>query len=186
MQNPIHLINQKQSGAVLLVGLIMVLLISIISISAIRGSNLQESIAGNMRERNLAFQSAESGLRAGERIVADYSARPIILGAQGLYNDTYITPAATILSFSEADWKDAQKVAVTTLNLAYVVRQPSYVIEQTNPDIGDCAKGEASGIDSQSIQTTGDCVPYRITARGFGAGVDSVKTLQSVYNRRFQ
>lgn len=164
----------------------MVLLISVIAVSAIKGSNLQEAIAGNMRERNLAFQSAESGLRVGESVVADYSARPIITNAQGLYDDTFLTPATTIFNFSEADWRDPQRVIVTTLNLAHVVRQPSYVIEQTNPDIGDCAKSEASGIDAQSIQTTGDCVPYRITARGFGGGTDSVKTLQSVYNRRFQ
>lgn len=178
--------HRKQSGAVLLVGLIMVLLISIISISAIRGSNLQEAIAGNMRERNLAFQSAESGLRAGEVVVADYSARPVITGNNGLYNDTFLTPAMSVLTFSNDDWKNSSKVLVTALNLQFVARQPSYVIEQTNPDIGDCAKSEGSGIDSQSIQTTGDCVPYRITARGFGAAVDSIKTLQSVYNRRFQ
>lgn len=169
-----------------MVGLIMVLLISIISISAIRGSNLQEAIAGNMRERNLAFQSAESGLRAGETVVADYSARPIITNSQGLYNDTFTTPASSTLTFTSANWIDTQRVTVTALNLAYVARQPSYVIEQLNPDIGDCAKSEGSGIDSQAMLTTGDCVPYRVTARGFGASVDSIKTLQSVYNRRFQ
>jgi type IV pilus assembly protein PilX len=186
MRKENYQINRKQSGAVLLVGLIMVLLISIISISAIKGSNLQEAIAGNMRERNLAFQSAESGLRAGETVVADYSARPIITSNNGLYNDTFLTPATSVLTFSNDDWKNTSKVSVTTLNLAYVARQPSYVIEQTNPDVGDCAKSEGSGIDSQAMQTTGDCVPYRITARGFGGVVDSIKTLQTVYNRRFQ
>lgn len=181
-----HSFQQKQRGAVLLVGLVMVLLISIISVSAIRGSNLQEAIAGNMRERNLAFQSAESGLRAGESVIAEPAPRLVITGTQGIYNDTFVNPATSVLTYSSANWVDANKVVVSTLNLGSVARQPSYVIEQLHADIGDCAKGEGSGIDAQSIQTTGDCVPYRITSRGFGASVDSVKTLQSVYNRRFQ
>jgi hypothetical protein len=56
----------NQSGMVLLVALVMVGLMSIIAVAAIRGSNMQEAMAGNLRDRNLAFQSAEAGLRIGE------------------------------------------------------------------------------------------------------------------------
>src|SRR5690625_695985 len=44
----------------------MVLLISLIALAAIRGSGLQELMAGNMRDRNLAFQAAEAALRDAE------------------------------------------------------------------------------------------------------------------------
>lgn len=182
--NSIHF-RRHQSGAVLLVGLVMVLLISIISLSAIRGSNLQEAMAGNMRERNIAFQSAESALRLGEALVSDQVKRPVMTNTLGLYGDTYKTPSTSVLTFTDDNWKDASKVKVTDLNLKYVARQPSYVVEQLDPDIGAGAGMEGSAIDIQGMQNTGDITPYRVTARGFGATVNSIKTLQTAYNRRY-
>lgn len=177
--------GQREHGAVLVVGLVMVLLISIIGISAIRGSNLQEAMAGNMRERNLAFQAAESALRVGETEVTDTKVRPVMSNSNGLYNDTYKTPAQSILTFSSANWIDATKVKITTLDLKYVAQQPSYVIEQLDPDLGAGAAMEGSGIDADAMLITGDVTPYRVTSRGFGATVSSIKTLQTSYNRRY-
>lgn len=177
--------HRGEKGAVLVVGLIMVLLISIIGVSAIRGSNLQESMAGNMRERNLAFQAAESALRIGEGIVSDQVSRPLITNTQGLYGDTYRDPASSILTFSNADWLNSAKVRATALELDYVTREPTYVVEQLDPDIGIGAAMEGSAIDLEGMQNTGDITPYRITARGFGGSVDSIKTLQTSYNRRY-
>lgn len=177
--------HRGEKGAVLVVGLIMVLLISIIGVSAIRGSNLQESMAGNMRERNLAFQAAESALRIGEGIVSDQVSRPLITNTQGLYSDTYRDPASSILTFSNADWLNSAKVRATALELDYVTREPTYVVEQLDPDIGIGAAMEGSAIDLEGMQNTGDITPYRITARGFGGSVDSIKTLQTSYNRRY-
>ncbi len=177
--------RRRERGAVLVVGLVMVLLISIIGLSAIRGSNLQEAIAGNMRERNLAFQAAESALRLGEGAIADTKKRPLINNKNGLYNDTYKTPVSSILTFASADWISAEKVTIAALDLAYVKRPPSYVVEQLDPDLGAGAAMEGSGIDTDAMLITGDITPYRVTSRGFGAGENSVKTLQTSYNRRY-
>lgn len=176
---------RREAGAVLVVGLVMVLLISIIGVSAIRGSNLQESMAGNMRERNLAFQASESALRIGESLVSDQASRPLMTDSQGLYNDTYRSPTTSILTFTEANWKDNAKVKVTSLSLEYVSREPTYIIEQLDPDIGVGAAMEGSAIDLEGMQNTGDITPYRLTARGFGASVNAIKTLQTTYNRRY-
>jgi type IV pilus assembly protein PilX len=176
---------RRESGAVLVVGLVMVLLMSIIGLSAIRGSNLQESMAGNMRERNVAFQASESALRIGEALVSDQVSRPLMTNNQGLYNDTYTTPTTSILTFTEVNWKDAAKVRVTALSLEHVSREPTYIVEQLDPDIGIGAAMEGSAIDLEGMQNTGDITPYRVTARGFGASENSVKTLQTTYNRRY-
>lgn len=176
---------QQEKGAVLVVGLVMVLLISIISVSAIRGSNLQEGMAGNMRERNLAFQASESALRVGESLVSDKVTAPLMTNSQGLYTDTYITPTTSILTFTEANWKDTARVKTTTLNLQYVSREPTYIVEQLDPDIGVGAAMEGSAIDLEGMKNTGDITPYRVTARGFGASEIAVKTLQTTYNRRY-
>lgn len=177
--------HRREAGAVLVVGLVMVLLISIIGVSAIRGSNLQESMAGNMRERNLAFQASESALRIGEGMVSDQVSRPLMTDSLGLYNDTFRTPASSVLTFSDADWKDATKVRVTALSLEYLSREPTYIVEQLDPDIGIGAAMEGSAIDLEGMQNTGDITPYRVTARGFGGAVNSIKTLQTSYNRRY-
>ena len=59
----------RQRGALLIVALVMVLLIAIVGMAAIRGTGLQEAMSGNMRDRNIAFQAAESALRSGEVLV---------------------------------------------------------------------------------------------------------------------
>jgi type IV pilus assembly protein PilX len=177
--------HRREEGAVLVVGLVMVLLMSIIGLSAIRGSNLQESMAGNMRERNLAFQASESALRIGEGLVSDQVSRPLITNNQGLYNDTYTVPTTSILTFTEENWKDAARVKVTALSLQYVSREPTYIVEQLDPDIGLGAAMEGSAVDLEGMQNTGDITPYRVTARGFGGSVNAVKTLQTTYNRRY-
>lgn len=63
--------NLKQRGAVLIVALIMLLLLTIIGLSSMRGTVLQENMAGNMRDTNLALQASEAALRKGEQVVID-------------------------------------------------------------------------------------------------------------------
>ena len=53
----------KQQGVVLVVALIMLILITMISISAVRSTTLDEKMAGASRDRNKAFQAAEYALR---------------------------------------------------------------------------------------------------------------------------
>lgn len=59
----------RQRGSTLLVGLVMLLLMTFIGLAAIRGSGMQELMAGNMRDRQLAFQAAESALREAEGVL---------------------------------------------------------------------------------------------------------------------
>jgi len=58
--------SPRQRGSALAIALIFLLLMTLLGVSAMRGSNLQERMAGNQRDRNMAFQSAEAALRAGE------------------------------------------------------------------------------------------------------------------------
>ncbi|WP_345890269.1 PilX N-terminal domain-containing pilus assembly protein [Pseudomonas sp. PDNC002] len=58
--------NQSQGGAVLLVSLVMLLLLTIVGLAGLRMAQLEERMAGNLRDRQVAFQGAEAALRAGE------------------------------------------------------------------------------------------------------------------------
>lgn len=55
-----------QNGAVLVIALIMLLLLTVIGLSSMRGTSLQESMSGNMRDSSLALQASEASLRRGE------------------------------------------------------------------------------------------------------------------------
>lgn len=54
-----------QCGAALLLGLIVLLIMTMVAISAMQTTVLEERMAGNLRDRNIAFQAAEAGLQAG-------------------------------------------------------------------------------------------------------------------------
>jgi len=66
----------QQSGAVLVISLVMLSLVTIIGITAAQTSSLEEKMVGNLREQNIAFQAAESALLAGERFVATNKTAP--------------------------------------------------------------------------------------------------------------
>jgi type IV pilus assembly protein PilX len=176
-----------QKGMVLVVGLVMVLLITIVSLAAIRGSGLQENMAGNMRDRNIAFQAAESALREGEIIVSpanktlpSFSCTP----GQGACKDLSVTPADSVLYLNKDAWTLAAKES--TLEIKEVGAKPSYLIEELEVDVGASAAAEGSAIDVGGMMSTGDAVPYRVTARGFGLSQDAEAIVQSAYKRRFK
>lgn len=57
---------KRQQGAVLVVGLIILVVLTLLSVQVMRTNVVQERMAGNMRERNVALQAAEAALRVGE------------------------------------------------------------------------------------------------------------------------
>ncbi|KXJ32826.1 MULTISPECIES: pilus assembly PilX family protein [unclassified Pseudomonas] len=63
----------QQNGAVLIVTLIMLLLMTLLAIGSMRGTVLQERMAGNLRDENLAFQAAEMAQRDAEQAAKNKS-----------------------------------------------------------------------------------------------------------------
>jgi type IV pilus assembly protein PilX len=164
-----------QKGVVLIVGLLVVLLAGILSLAAIRGSGMQEAMAGNMRNHNVAFQSAESALRDGENFVLNTTPLPAFNGASGRYQE--LPPANSVLLFTAANWVDPARVVSPALNLSAVAAQPTYVIEALNSDTPKAKAMTGSGTDANSPDLGADY--YRVTARGVGLTNDSVVILQS-------
>lgn len=66
-------ISSRQNGAVLIVTLIMLLLMTLLAIGSMRGTVLQERMAGNLRDENLAFQAAEMAQREAEQAAKNKS-----------------------------------------------------------------------------------------------------------------
>lgn len=176
--------KRKQCGAVLIVGLVMVLLLSIIALASIRGSGLQESMAGNMHDREIGFQAAESALRVAETIISPPNINlPVFEGEDGLHRDLYSNKNLLVESLTAEKWKElAQK---TELNFQSVSDEPLYLIEEMNALKGACAAEEGSAHDLESQPVTGSCIPYRVSGRATGGNTDTIVILQTTYRRRF-
>ncbi|WP_049765479.1 pilus assembly PilX family protein [Cellvibrio japonicus] len=182
-----------QQGMVLIVGLVMVLLITIIGLAAIRGSGLQESMAGNMRDRNIAFQAAESALRVGESLVSPENILPVFacLSQSGLCEDLNSNiPEKSLVFWDKSDWNGAASLAKqVNLGMKNVSTQPSYIIELLEIAMNARAEAEGSGVGIGSVGGGGgtsamaNVTPFRITAQGVGITADSIVVVQSTYLR---
>ncbi|WP_444895255.1 PilX N-terminal domain-containing pilus assembly protein [Microbulbifer sp. ANSA003] len=168
---------QQQGGATLLVGLIILLLMTFIGLAAIRGSGMQELMAGNMRDRQLAFQAAEAALRVAEvRLVEDFdrSISQLYDGTNVGYVEEMDGSSATEF-WLDYDW-DSVSVS-TDLELSGVASQPVYVVERFkgakwNANDGGC-------IDQACLAGEEPPEYYRITSRGVGGSDSTVVILQS-------
>jgi type IV pilus assembly protein PilX len=59
-------VAHRQQGFVLIIGLLFLVVLTLLSLSMFRSFNLQESIAGNTREKQRTFEAAQSALAYGE------------------------------------------------------------------------------------------------------------------------
>lgn len=149
----------RQRGVVLIVALVVLLVLSMLGISSMQGTVMEERMAGNMYDRNLAFQAAEAALRAGE---ADASA-----GTNIAYDVSVSSTAAPVGLEYDANWP---ATAVDyTVTLAGLATAPEYIIERQRP----LPPLEAD----QPMQPP----LMRISARGTGRNGTSVVVLQSIY-----
>ena len=166
---------RRQCGSVLAIALIFLLLMTLIGVTAMRTTTMQERMAGNMRDRNLAFQAAEVALREGERHLAD----TVVLDP---FNNTggFYTPAEADQPnrWIAIDWLvDANSRAVTAV-VDHVARQPRYIIESLP---GGSTETPANlEADTPLTETRA----YRVTAMGWGGNINSQVMLQSRFRRQ--
>lgn len=174
------LLPRSQQGMVLIVGLVMVLLLSIIGLAAIRGSGLQETMAGNMSDRNVAFQTAESGLRVCEALLS--TANKTLPVGPGYTLDLNQTPANSVINSDF--W--IPLALTTALALPNVASQPICIIEELNVDPASAASATGGSVGVHGMQTAGLPMPYRASALGVGASPNAQALTQSTYKRLFQ
>jgi type IV pilus assembly protein PilX len=172
-----------QQGAVLIVAMIFVLLMTIVGLSAIRGSGMQEAMAGNMRHLQLNFQAAEAGLRVGESRVdvkiIDANLPPFD-GSAGAYADLNQPGRTPVIQWLEADWNNAEKIAVAELKMP---DSPSHVVESVVIPVGLESIAMGHAIDHASLDNLEEGRVYRITSRYHDDTSGGDVILQSLYKR---
>lgn len=170
--------RRRQTGAVLITGLIFMTLVMLIAISVMRSATLEERMAANSRNRQLALEAAEAVVRDAE--LSLFAAAPF----NPFDFSTFVTdctggycaaPAsgATARWQSTTLWSDTAKTKTFTnalSNLTGVASQPRYLVEFIGQEGG---------------QTQHICpkLLFRITARGVGADGSEV-FVEDIYRHR--
>jgi len=66
-------LKRHDSGAVLVISLVILLVLTLIGVSSMQTSTMEERMAGNLRDQDLAFQTAEAALNEAKRLVVEHS-----------------------------------------------------------------------------------------------------------------
>ncbi len=99
--------RSQQNGAVLLISLIILLVLSILAISGMQGSVMQERMAGAQSEGISALEAAEDGVRVGELWVRNYALTLSSFdGTGGLY-DIRVESERAPSPYDETTWDAA-------------------------------------------------------------------------------
>ncbi|NNF95410.1 MAG: pilus assembly protein PilX [Halobacteria archaeon] len=176
----------RQHGAALVTSLIILLVLTVLGVSAMSTSSLEELMAGNLRDQTLSFQAAESALRDGERAIGGWpnGNAPAATSSgtnRGVYTlDTYGSFETT--AYNTSVWNNGTTYGTDTgvaiSNLGDVRTLPVYIIQEQ-----EFVPKDASY--QAWVKRQGKYF-YRVTTRGTGASDNAVTLLQATTARRFK
>ena len=167
--------HKKQTGAVLFVSLIMLLIMTLLGISGMQTTILEEKMAGNFKDRNMSLQAGESALREAEEYLRATTVLPSFTGGTlGHYQPT--AAGAARWDDSVTNWSDtANDVVAYTGTLTDIATPPAYIIEEL-PPVPESGGSLEAGVAVEARY-------YRITTRAVGGTDTAVVMLQSTYKR---
>lgn len=172
-----HMNVKNQSGAALIVCLMLLLVMTLIGISGITSSTLEEKMAGNMRNKHMSFQAAEAALR-----IAEIEAAALAIDTNFATAGDHLYERTDLIWETAADWQDYGLNAIMDPDNDNVpprfAQDPSYIIENyaTAPRDGDCML---------EVPLPAGCLlpVYRVTAQGTGLNINARSIIQSTYKQ---
>jgi type IV pilus assembly protein PilX len=147
----------RQTGAVLVVSLLLLLVITLVSVASMQRSVLQERMTANLYERQLAVQQVEAALRSAEVWVEAQLPDPRnSIPANNWFYDVPVTALTDRWRDPLTDWRAAPAINTDMANAAQYFIE--YLGEWPSPINPDCAS--ATTIEADCLSPT-----FRITAR---------------------
>jgi len=170
-----------QSGSVLILALLILVVLTILGVSSMSTTSLEEKMAGNFRDRQIAFNAAETALAEAEAYINDsINSASVFTNSNGLY-DSYDGPTQHD-AFEDAWWTASNSIGQSEA-IDEVKTQPRYTIEYR----GDIGEAEGTSVNIGGYGETsggGEITSFRITVRATGLTDNSVVFLQSYYGKR--
>lgn len=176
----------RQRGAILVVSLLLLLVMTVLALTASQTTRLQERMAGNARDLDLAFQAGEAGLRGAEKRI-DQALAP--KGVKDLNKclqdedfdpeacDAVDRPGATLdYRVQTQPWWDENALALDA-SLYAVMQEPQFITE-VRADITDTLSIGGSTPKSGTVY-------YVNTSRAVGATDTAVTVVETTYAVRY-
>lgn len=166
----------RQRGVVLAISLIFLLLLTLIGVTAMQSTTLQERMAGNFRNRDLAFQAAEAGLRSAEDWIDGIVSTAALDGANGKLGDGDTEP-----DYLSMDWS-GNEAFDCGVNIENIASQPRCVVKYLGKTAGS-ANNRSPTPDTSYGGGAGRPTLYhfQITVRGVGGSANAEVFLRSRY-----
>jgi type IV pilus assembly protein PilX len=170
---------KREQGAVLIVALVLLLVLTILGTAGMQETTMEERMAGNFRDRAAALEAAESALRSGEADIGDTTEFGLMLfdGSDGTYD---VTASSTSVDPETASnyGRDVDAADLTYDGELLVDAVPEFYIEQL-PEIELPQSDLTVGFQDQAPRVR----YYRVTGKGYGTSPNSEVILQSTYFR---
>jgi len=177
-----------QSGIALAIALVFLLLMTIIGVSAMSTSALQEKMAGNLKDKHWSFNQAESGLTEGERILCeDYPGRIPNIDPSNTTDGLYRTSTTGDPVWKTVDWSGTDVFThpgwagdnyISIPGRKFVAERPKFIIEEVQ-EVKENLKGSF-----EYSRRGGSRMMYRITSRGVGGTANAVSIVQSTFAKK--
>jgi type IV pilus assembly protein PilX len=171
--------GRSQRGAVLIVALVLLLVLTILGTAGVRDTAMEERMAGNFRDFSAALEAAETALRTGEIALGSSTSFGSMsfttAGTDGLYDVAAMSSSVDPLSAS--NWADVDSSVLDKSN-TLVNADPDYYIEQL-PEIDLPGSDLVVGFQDKPPPVQF----YRVTGKGYGISPNSEVILQSTYFR---
>lgn len=172
---------KKQHGSVLVISLLILVVLTMIGVSSMTSSSLQERMSGNFRDREIAFQAAEMALAFAE----DFAKNSINSAAAFTDTNGYYTfgNGPTSKNAFTGNWWTGTNSQVLSTTIAEVRTQPRFTIEYRN-EVG-VDEGTSINVGAYGESTGGGAITaFRVTAYGTGQSDSTQVILQSSYGKR--
>lgn len=158
----------------MVISLLMLLVLTLIGIAATRGTSLQEKMAGNHQDYQVAFQAAEAGLVDCEDFLNQVTLPPFN-NTEGLYQVDVSTSTPFWDDWTRSDWQSDKTRQYDGPEITGVAAQPRCIIEQL-PAVTPPGASLASDTPAQILM-------YQLTVRAWGADEATSVLLQITYER---
>jgi len=171
---------QKQSGSVLVISLVVMLVLTILGVSGMKSSVLEEKMAGNMRDSQLAFQAAEATLREAEQYIEANVVSTAAFdtdGSDGLYDKSQQK------LWNNIGWDSSDSLEFSNFDTSYAITTPPrFIIQHLASQVNNV---DELNLDNYGQGTgAGRIEMFLITARATGISGNSVVLLQTTYGKR--
>jgi type IV pilus assembly protein PilX len=176
-------VSSRQSGAALITSLLLLLVLTVLGLVMMQTSRMQERMAGNTRDQNLALQGAEAGLRYGEAVIAAAPVAPFASAAPCLVCQQGALPIA-MYDLSQFNWLTdlssqtyghtvgAVQTDLTQANGVGLKANPKYTVEYVNR-VRDNLLPDSNAVNY-----------YQVTSYSTGASGSANVVVQSTFGRR--